>query len=289
MLQVNVIVCRLVDSGRIVVEKGKHPTVSELRHSFCIDNSIGDLFLVKGQMLLVIGLTNSISKHCLLLRSYVEPGLNNVCANLRSQIMSSLMKRSGIEAVRRGGSSGCAKPTETFLAFRKSGAFPRRESGVKFVAGIKEWTAIYVRPFEFERRAASYTYGQPQIGGVVCRPEDLVKQHEALQWFVLFKMQAPEILLSIDPFISPSAVEAQIEQNNVSAEKSSTLLEQIVCVSKMNNFTYVQHPVGYHIDSFKDKKPVLENKICFVDDSIKESTGRGGAGKSKFVWALLDW
>ena len=103
-----------------------------------------------------------------------------------------------------------------------------------------------------------------------------------------FKMQAPEILFSIDSGISPLTVEAQIEQNNSAAKVSSTLLEQIGCVSKMSNFTYVQHPVGYHIDMFKDKKPVLENKICFVDDSMKDSTGRDAAGKSKFVWALHD-
>ena len=57
----------------------------------------------------------------------------------------------------------------------------------------------------------------------------------------------------------------------------------------MINFIYVQNPVGFHVDTFGDQKPVLENKICFVDESISDSIGRGGAGKSKFVWALLDW
>ena len=179
--------------------------------------------------------------------------------------------------------------TETFVAFKNAGLFPRNEYGVKYFANITTWTGVYIKPFEAERSAASFSHGQPQIGGILNKPEKLVEKYEVLQRFVLFKMQTLYILYNIDPRISPSAVHSQFEQNHHTAKSSSTLREQIIKTSKMNHFTYVQHPVGYHIDTFGGGKPVLENKICLVDDSILDSTGRGGAGKSKFVWALLDW
>ena len=57
----------------------------------------------------------------------------------------------------------------------------------------------------------------------------------------------------------------------------------------MSKFTYVEHPVGYHIDTFRDRKAILENKVCLMEPPEFESAGRGGGGCSKFVWALLDW
>ena len=288
--QVNVIVFRPVGSNKVQAEKGMHPKITDLKHAFSIDDNIRRLFPVKGDYLLLIGLTKFNSKHCLLLRQYENLGTTiNVGTELRQEIMPRLKKNKGIEAIRRGGSSGCAKVTEAFIAFQNSNVFPRKASGVKLVRQKKGWTAVYVKPFDKKRSAASFSFGQPQIGGVVHKAEELVEQHLVLQQFVLFKMMAPCILNRIDPGISPSAVIAQIQQNNAAFKLSSTLQEQIIEVSKMNNFTYVQHPVGYHIDTFKKNKPVLENKICFVDTSVTNSTGRGGAGRCKFVWALLDW
>ena len=78
----------------------------------------------------------------------------------------------------------------------------------------------------------------------------------------------------------------------------------------LNNFTIVQHTVGFHQDSFgkrtvttfdeegnvdmeKVKQEIycLENKNCFSNPSLfkKYGIGRGGAGGSNFVFALLDW
>ena len=59
-------------------------------------------------------------------------------------------------------------------------------------------------------------------------------------------------------------------------------------LAALNNFTFVGHSVGYHKDTFKSGVPVLENKICFFEPTITNSTGRGGKGPGKFVWALLD-
>ena len=87
LFKVNVIACKPIEREKNSAEKGKHPTVCDLMHAFCIDEKVGDLFLVTGDLLLVIGLTDSSSKHCLLLRSRTVPGMNVVGKDLRSQVM----------------------------------------------------------------------------------------------------------------------------------------------------------------------------------------------------------
>ena len=134
-----------------------------------------------------------------------------------------------------------------------------------------------------------FTYGQPQVGGSFDIPKHLIEKHSILQWLVFFKMQAPYILLQVDALISPSAVREQIEENIQASKDSKTIIDQIVQVSKMNKFTYIQHPVGYHVDTFKNRKSILENKICIMEPAEFQSVGRGGGGRSMFVWALLDW
>ena len=57
-----------------------------------------------------------------------------------------------------------------------------------------------------------------------------------------------------------------------------------------NKFSLVAYPVSYHFDTFIDGCMSLENKICFgfnITDG-SNNIGRGGGGKSKFVFALLD-
>ena len=199
------------------------------------------------------------------------------------------MGKKGLEVVRRGGSSGCARVTETFQSYKKGGYLPRDEYGVKFIQQGTSWSALYIKPFASPRAVGSWNFGQPQVGGSFEMPKKLIQKHYVLQIFVYYKMYAPYILMDIDRSISPSAVKAQIQQNIETGKHSSTLLDQVVNVSLMNKYSYVEHPVGFHVDVFKEKKPVLENKICFFDESITGSTGRGGAGKANFVWALLDW
>jgi hypothetical protein len=50
----------------------------------------------------------------------------------------------------------------------------------------------------------------------------------------------------------------------------------------------VGHPVGYHQDTFTGQQNLQENKMGFVVPK-KMSMGRGGAGPTNYVVALLDW
>ena len=284
-MQINIVVASKVQSfGHDI--KGQHPSVEDIKNSLVIDEKIGQKFKGQTPMLLVIGLTRFGTKHCLLLRHYSICDKLRNGSDLRKKILDLLPDRP--EVARKGGSSGLARVTETFVKFRQDGYFPRIASGVKFVRKGRIWKIIYIRPTQPKRESTSFDYSQPQIGGVFTMPAEMIEQNKAIQLFILFKMHAANILYGIDPKISPSAVQAQMIQNKQTAVSSEDLLDHVKRVAAISHFTYVQHPVGYHVDTFKEG-PALENKMCFLDVHDKTSTGRGGAGRSKFVWALLDW
>lgn len=74
----------------------------------------------------------------------------------------------------------------------------------------------------------------------------------------------------------------------------------LVNYANFNRHTLVQHQVGLHKDSFGSKKVSmenvevhsLENKVCFSAEGglfNKFGIGRGGGGKLRFTFAILDW
>ena len=82
--------------------------------------------------------------------------------------------KEGLEVVWRGGSSGRAMVSEQFYTLQRSGMFPRWGSGVKLVPNETTWTAFYIKPCVAPRRAAKYSYGQPQVGGSFKMPIEIL-------------------------------------------------------------------------------------------------------------------
>ena len=269
--------------------KGMHPQPQDVQGSFVIDDKVCQYFSEEATLLLIIGATDSQYKHCLLLRCVCTFASQKNGLTVRRDLSRLWASNCGLDVVRKGGSSGQAAASGMFAAFVEGGLFPRIGSSTKLFANGTTWTAVYIRPFDQSRSAASFQYGQPQVGGSFKLGASAFEAHECLRFLVLFKMLAPYILLQVDRFISPSAVENQIQQNIIGSRSCDTREEQVQRVMALNHFTYVQHPVGYHIDTFRDRIPILENKMCFMEESVGGKTGRGGAGKSKFVWAILDW
>ena len=290
LMQINILVCEQIFSMKKHSRQGKNPTVDEIKSAFVIDRTTMSSIIEENPLLLVVGITRGYWKHCLLLRRYCwTPKPTSEPSSLWMDLSRCWADREGLEVFRRGGSSGIAHVTELLFDFREAGLFPRLGSGVKLIPNGTTWTALYIRPFDICRSAVQFTYGQPQVGGSFGISKDLIEKHSALQWLVFFKMQAPYILLQVDCLISPSAVREQIAENIEASKDSKTIINQIVQVAKMNNFTYIQHPVGYHIDTFKNRKSILENKLCIMEPADFQSVGRGGGGRLMFVWALLDW
>ena len=194
-----------------------------------------------------------------------------------------------MEVRRFGGSSGKTKNTKELHQYHDSQPFPRKPEGVKHFQSECSWSAVYIKTQKVSRQAAYFSYSQPQIGGQFKMPAGLIKQEKVLQRFTLFKIHSAHILQAVDPLISPGAVMSQMEENRLAQEGSNCMHDMIYKVSMSNHHTLVQHPVGYHFDKFHGNKPKLENRMCFIDSEVDDDVGRGGAGPSKFVWALTDW
>ena len=289
---VNILVFQQVNLFDKTIEKGRHPRPSDLKDMLLIDEAThSKYFFKRSPLFLVIGLTQSTYYHCLLLRCSEMPIINN-CHAAHPLVDSELFKRlsrlcgrKGIEANRRGGSSGVTDVTPEFFMLSQAGFFPKKQSALKLFQKRLTWTGVYIGG----SLAKSWEYGQPQLGGAFKMKKEIMRDSIVLQQFVLFKMQAADIIQSISKQISPTAVCLQLQQNKAASKLFKSLTDKICYVSLLNNFTFVGHSVGYHKDTFKSGVPVLENKICFYEPTITNSTGRGGKGPSKFVWALLDW
>jgi hypothetical protein len=96
--------------------------------------------------------------------------------------------------------------------------------------------------------------------------------------------------------IQPLAVDHELQtltdvlKEDLSKSKYLTYRKKILQLFiSRSRHTVVTHAVGFHRDVFDKGKPILENKKCFVVPSLGTGCGRGGAGKNKFVVALLDW
>jgi hypothetical protein len=89
-------------------------------------------------------------------------------------------------------------------------------------------------------------------------------------------------------FIHQAAVEKEI--GVIAACDCTTRKLLLRDFINMNTHTIVAHPVGYHQDTFAGQQHSLENKICFVvPKKSSNGMGRGGAGPTNYVVALLDW
>ena len=276
--------------------KGCHPKPSDLQDMFMInEETMSKFFLIPSPLLLVIGLSQSAFMHCLLLRCSEMPKVGNLVSphpgtdKCLFQHISKICGKKGLEVNRRGGSSGLAAVTPQLLSLATSGFFPKDQSGLKLFQNKLTWTGVYLNGNSGALTAKSWTYGQPRIGGSFKMKKDILKKSIAMQQFVLFKMQAADILVSVSSLISPSAVRYQLEQNRMAKKLFHEDINQVCHVSSLNNYTVVQHAVGYHKDTFKGRQPILENKICFAEPTIENCTGRGGCGSRAFVWSLLDW
>ena len=146
---------------------------------------------------------------------------------------------------------------QNFSCFHKLDFFPKKQSALKLFQKRLTWTGVYIGG----SLAKSWEYGQPQLGGAFKMKKEIMRDSIVLQQFVLFKMQAADIIRSISKQISPTAVCLQLQQNKAASKLFKSLTDKICYVSLLNNFTFVGHLVGYNKETFNGRVPVLENMI----------------------------
>ena len=123
---VNILVFQQVNLFDITIEKGRHPSLSEFKSMFLIDEAThSKYFFKRSPIFLVIRLTQSTFYHCLLLESSEMLIINNFHAAhplVDSELfkrLSRLCGRKGIEANLRGGHLVSQISRQNFLCFHK--------------------------------------------------------------------------------------------------------------------------------------------------------------------------
>ena len=276
--------------------KGFSPGVSDLVDAWVYAGKFGSLFDKQADLHMLVGITETNSKHLLLLRWLDVPVLKTMNPGQTKDLYDKLLKRAGKdgqENIRVGGSSGLTDVNENLMNFmNRSGLAPRKSCAVKFFRTPTEWQLSYIKTAEEHRSVGCFgQHCQPQVGGSITMIRKVFSKFTVLHDCLDIKLQLAYVISAVDPTIQPNAVQESFDQVSFGIKNAKTQqrFERLCIISPRNSYTLVTHPVGYHQDSFGGNKPSLENKMCFIHLRFKQTCGRGGAGPSKYVWALLDW
>ena len=236
---------------------------------------------------------------------------------LYKDIMADL-KNDGLELVRKGGSNGLTTYDNDGILqlLSKESTFPRKGKGVKVLQQGKLWKCYYLAASKTPnqtsktRNFVSYSYPQPKIGGQFEISKALLqKYNDVFVSMTEVKYNSARLIVQLSKHLG---VQIQSEAVNKSIQdivKQKSYLKdfynnsencshtpkqrhnhflRLLCLE--NKYSLVAYPVAYHYDKFDSGKASLENKICFSFDSKnRNDCGRGGDGKGKFVFAILDW
>ena len=268
-------------------QKGLHPRVADIATSWYLPDQMSKLGISKSEAtILVGGNIDDVSKHCLLFRWPNTAAMDQELANNLHTLCQQLSGRHGMEVTRRGGFSGVTLANSNFAVMSSNGLlFPRNREGIKFVQEKVQWTGYYIQTSNPVRNAVKWAYCQPQNGGRVQLKPELVSKE--LRRYAKVKALSAFALKSIDSNIQPTAVKRMLEMFDKCFAEASGNRELYTDIACKSLHTLIQHPVGYHVDSFSKKQPVLGSKVCFVNSTLV-ANGRGGAGAGKFVWAIVD-
>ena len=194
------------------------------------------------------------------------------------QCVLNLIAKGGYEAKRTGGSSGLTRINSDLFSFMNvPGNFPVKGKSIKVLRKKLTFECFYIS--RMKEKAGTFVkviYSQPKVGGSFHLPFEVLSQFRFLKKFILSKVMAAMILKYInDETYKKVQVDAVAnELSNVklplNKQNPTEFDEMIQLYNTFNKFTLVTHPVGYHLDVFSEKKPSLENKMCFIHTQKRE-------------------
>ena len=244
--------------------------------------------------------------------------LNRMMSVAKTQDLEKKLKqiagKKGWEYWRRGGSNGIArkdKANQVLKLLADPSTLPVKGKAAKIIREVDHWRVLYISrtiPKEnVEKLPGSYVqvkvYG-PNQGGSFSLPPEMVDKYQAVRELISAKMYAANIVQDWNNDNSKVPVQKEATKNELKKidlawELSTTTHETrsrsrsfLKMYAMLNKFTYVSHPVGFHVDTFGRNRPSLENKATFcykIQELDWVSMGRGGKGLGYRSFALLDW
>ena len=269
------------------------PSCEDMREAYLVEASFSkrdvDVTIIVGKPS-----RESFGPYPLLLLRFWTSAINTAGVNFSAFFVNAkkLIPREGVSVSRLGGSSGTLQNQSQMKLFEfltRLGSFPRKSSAVKFFNCNLYLQCVYISPYS---GSATYRtkYSPVHKGGAFNPSQSLVKNYPFLYDFAEAKMISALLLRSVNSDRAMNIHQAAVSKEvgviyGCDSSSRKKLLREYI---QLNTHTLVCHAVGFHRDTFKGQTHSLENKICFIVPR-QNGMGRGGAGRDKYVAALLDW
>jgi hypothetical protein len=263
--------------------------------------------------------------HALTMRWLAKPfsgaRRNDADAEEIHQFLISLLStaKGKMETGRLGGSNGFAHLSKEFLKMlHLPGITPRKSHAVVWLPVKTKWVYLYISPYHQVRKLCCRAYSQPLPGGQVRLSAEMFHSpsfpkflRTIMKDFLLVKAESAPLVHSLNTSIFPkmcgfrACVHANIVQNvtnciaRICAKRKNDPEEFYYHLLTTCTFTVISYATRLHVDTPKKHcllkmKSFWENKLLMevpsrgTHDVKGLALGRGGAGRGKFVLAVLD-
>jgi hypothetical protein len=222
-----------------------------------------------------------------------------------------------MEISRVGGSNGEAHVSKEFLKMlHLPGITPRKSHGVMWYPVKTKWYFLYISPYNKKRKLRCRPYCQPLPGGQARISRKKFSKcplyfKMVFKDFLLTKAESAPLVASLNKALFvPRIGIAACSEANIVQEASNSLARLFATIKNDDDqflfhllsscsFTIIAYATRLHVDTpkvhpFLPLKGFWENKwiIDVPSQSTRDLTqpalGRGGAGRGKFVFAILD-
>jgi hypothetical protein len=231
-----------------------------------------------------------------------------------------LSKEKGkMEIGRMGGSNGIAHVSKEFLKMlHLPGITPRKSHGVLWFPLKTKWIYLYISPYHKYRKLCCRSYCQPLPGGQVHISKDCLLSPSCPKFFksivndfLMAKAESAPLVDSLNSlclykkFGFIACRDANVVQNatnciaRLCAKRKNDPKEFVHHLLTSCSITVISYATRLHVDTPKvhrlfKAKSFWENKLLVevpsqgTHDLRGLALGRGGAGRGKFVMAILD-
>jgi hypothetical protein len=259
--------------------------------------------------------------HCLTMRWISKPAIIRTpddSQELFDYFWGLLSQAKGkMEISRVGGSNGNAHVSAEFLKMlHLPGITPRKSHGVMWYAVKTKWYFLYISPYKKKRKLCCRPYCQPLPGGQARISRTKFSKSpryfkSVFKDFLLTKAESAPLVSSLNKAIfrphlgMPACREANSvqEASNCIARLSARIKhdpEQFFFhLLSSCSFTIIAYATRLHVDTpkahpfipvkgFWENKWIIDVPSKSTHDVTGPALGRGGAGRGKFVFAVLD-
>lgn len=259
--------------------------------------------------------------HCLTMRWLSKPAIKptpNDSDELYKYFWGLLSEARGkMEISRTGGSNGIAHISKEFFSMlHLPGITPRKSHAVLWYPVQTKWYFLYICPYAKKRKVCCRSYCQPLPGGQTKISRNKFLQspcffQSVFKDYLLAKAESAPLVTSLNRLVFiPRLGYAACREANIVQDATNAIARLCATLSRdpedffihlltSCSFTVIAYATRLHVDTpkehpflplrcFWENKWIIEVPSLSTYDTTRPAMGRGGSGRGKFVFAVLD-